>query len=75
MLMFKTLSICESHGATTDLISHIVSARFAFEELSCRLSYFRSVNHIWPDCSAKIEEIQQSNPDHIMFKEHEFVCS
>ncbi|XP_052243691.1 E3 ubiquitin-protein ligase rnf213-alpha-like [Dreissena polymorpha] len=72
MLMFKTLSICESHGATTDLISHIVSARFAFEELSCRLSYFRSVNHIWPDCSAKIEEIQQSNPDHIMFKEHEF---
>ncbi|KAH3735719.1 hypothetical protein DPMN_042254 [Dreissena polymorpha] len=72
MLMFKTLSICESNGATTDLISYIVSARFAFEELSCILSYFRSVNHIWPDCSAKIEEIQQSNPDHIMFKEHKF---
>ncbi|KAH3728508.1 hypothetical protein DPMN_054465, partial [Dreissena polymorpha] len=74
-IMFRTADICGTSSETPDLLYHIVCVRFAYEELSRRLVYFRSVNQVWPHCSAKIEEIKKANPEHIMFKEQEFTYS
>ncbi|KAH3807136.1 E3 ubiquitin-protein ligase RNF213-like [Dreissena polymorpha] len=70
-----TINLCYPRGEIPeipDIIRLIVCVRFAFEELAWQLTNFRNVNYIWPDCSEKIEGIRLSNPDHFMFKEHEF---
>ncbi|KAH3728218.1 hypothetical protein DPMN_054169 [Dreissena polymorpha] len=74
-IMSRSISVANEIGGSNDLICHVICCRFAYEEMSFKLTFFRSINNVWPSCSSKIVEIRNITPDHFMFKEHEFTYS
>ncbi|XP_052238405.1 uncharacterized protein LOC127849699 [Dreissena polymorpha] len=74
-VLMKTIKICQDTGHPLDINNQIVCARLAFEELALRLTYFRSINSVWRECSVRICQMKESNPNHFMFKEHEYTFS
>ncbi|XP_060599995.1 E3 ubiquitin-protein ligase RNF213-like [Ruditapes philippinarum] len=50
----------------------LICVHMAHEELAPRLVYFRAMNSVCPECSSRIIELKQKQPDHFMFQEYEF---
>ncbi|WAR07198.1 R213A-like protein, partial [Mya arenaria] len=71
----KTMEICGGTNSIGCLIENLACVHIAYETLALRLSYFRSMNGVWPQCSSAILEVKKNNPDHFMFKEREITCS
>ncbi|XP_053396342.1 E3 ubiquitin-protein ligase rnf213-alpha-like isoform X2 [Mercenaria mercenaria] len=77
--------VCESvfyvtnqmaNDTTENMLLHsIVNVHMAYQKLAPRLTYFRAMNSVWPECSATIIDLKTKNPDHFMFKEQEFTFS
>ncbi|XP_053396010.1 E3 ubiquitin-protein ligase rnf213-alpha-like [Mercenaria mercenaria] len=57
------------------LLHSLVNVHMAYQKLAPRLTYFRAMNSVWPECSATIIDLKTKNPDHFMFKEQEFTFS
>ncbi|XP_052243455.1 E3 ubiquitin-protein ligase RNF213-like [Dreissena polymorpha] len=74
-IMSRSISVANEIGGSNDLICHSICCRFAYEEMSFKLTFFRCINNVWPSCSSKIVEIRNTTPGHFMFKEHEFTFS
>lgn len=55
------------------LLHVLVNVHIAYQKLAPRLTYFRAMNSVWPDCSRTVVELKEKSPDHFMFKEQEFV--
>ncbi|XP_060597648.1 E3 ubiquitin-protein ligase rnf213-alpha-like, partial [Ruditapes philippinarum] len=54
------------------LLHSLVTVHIAYQKLASRLTYFRAMNSVWPECSSTIVDLKASKPDHFMFKEQEF---
>jgi len=74
-VLYKTLETyrdCETR-AGGDLVKALLCVHFTYNTLALRLSYFRDMNAVWPNCSAAILEVKAKDPDDQMFTEQEFV--
>ena len=56
------------------LLQSLIYIHQAYRSLAPRLKYFRAMNAVWPECSARIMDLKQQEPQNEMFsKEDEFV--
>ncbi|XP_060586347.1 E3 ubiquitin-protein ligase rnf213-alpha-like [Ruditapes philippinarum] len=64
-----------SNSTENSLLHSLVTVHIAYQKLAPRLTYFRAMNSVWPECSSTIVDLKASKPDHYMFKEQEFTFS
>ncbi|XP_053396335.1 E3 ubiquitin-protein ligase rnf213-alpha-like isoform X2 [Mercenaria mercenaria] len=65
-----------ANDTTESMLLHsLVNVHMAYQKLAPRLTYFRAMNSVWPECSATIIDLKTKNPDHLMFKEQAFTFS
>ena len=71
--MFYATTEIANDTEDNSLLHSMVTVHVAYQKLAPRLTYFRAVNSVWPECSSTIVDLKDKNPDHFMFKEQEFV--
>ncbi|XP_053396355.1 E3 ubiquitin-protein ligase rnf213-alpha-like [Mercenaria mercenaria] len=65
----KQLSVEEDE---TSLLLTLINVHIAHEAVASRLTYFRAINSVFPECSSTILELKRKQPDHFMFQDYEF---
>ena len=73
-LEYKVTNMMAHSEEDSCLLQSLLCVHQAYRTLSPRLKYFRAMNAVWPDCSGKIMDLKQEDPENEMFKEEEFVC-
>ncbi|XP_053396339.1 E3 ubiquitin-protein ligase rnf213-alpha-like isoform X2 [Mercenaria mercenaria] len=65
-----------ANNTTENMLLHsLVNVHMAYQKLAPRLTYFRAMNSVWPECSATIISLKEEKPNHFMFEEQEFTFS
>ncbi|XP_060590421.1 E3 ubiquitin-protein ligase rnf213-alpha-like, partial [Ruditapes philippinarum] len=75
-VFYMTTQMAMANNTTENSLLHsLVTVHIAYQKLAPRLTYFRAMNSVWPECSSTIVDLKAKNPDHFMFKEQEFTFS
>ncbi|KAL3881537.1 hypothetical protein ACJMK2_027969, partial [Sinanodonta woodiana] len=53
----------------TCLLTGLVSIHDVYKHIARHLTYFHSINQVWPECSETLKKLQEENPDHQIFNE------
>ncbi|KAK3585590.1 hypothetical protein CHS0354_036776 [Potamilus streckersoni] len=53
----------------TCVLTGLVSIHDVYQHIAQHLTYFHSINQVWPECSETLKKFQEDNPDHQLVNE------
>lgn len=57
----------------SNILQCLIYVHQGYQILAPRFNYFRAMNAVWPECSSRIMDLKQEDPNNKMFREEEFV--
>ncbi|XP_053388236.1 E3 ubiquitin-protein ligase rnf213-alpha-like [Mercenaria mercenaria] len=76
-LVCQALAHAETQLATeaceSNLLLTLINVHLAHDILAPRLTCFRAMNSVCPECSSTIVELRRKHPDHFMFQKYDLI--